>query len=614
MLGDGPADGWDGPALTAIRGGMVEAVPLLVARMRMLAARNDDPVMPQDAARIFEGLESMKTLLDDPNRDKTFALRMLQMQFLAKEVISDTAESLEYAVRQGLHGVRVFIAGMRKTLWTCGEPGEFGCLNPESQLRPLCSSTSRVSQNCRINYAHPIALADAAIVLKLCEEITQELKEKISEVRKKKPELKDQLEGKDPLDFLPAFVADTFGPAGQEAIRQFLGISKTHGEWGDHYNSVDSIKLVDCHDVQGVARPPIDPAGIETSKQPQWREGRLQLCRRRVVRLQKELPDHRDVSFKWVQALHWGFYQWWLRRYTCIFQSSWNLVTELPKPLQSFPAAYGPATKASNMATSSKGMEQHWASPALLFNTRSGLANTTLSHGFLLPAFRDPAMDPMVLAKELPAFVVDAAQEMGQFPPLRDTYDVNKAKRHCMKEATKRKLAATAVNSKSGKFTNSNLGGEYRRPNHADVDPEHAKGKTALKRLDRKTRQFLARHPPPNGSTGLKATIVKPAPRSRARGARTSAFSASSALSAGTSSLKDKIVRALSGSQPAQRIKPLGPELLIRAAGALGATLRLPRRRAEALGAIRQKRAIVAQTPNVQAIVAPTPNISLLAQ
>ena len=75
-----------------------------------------------------------------------------------------------------------------------------------------------------------MALADAVITLKLCDEITHELKEKMSEVSRKKPALQDQLKDKDPLDFLPAFVADAFSPAGQEATRQFLGVSKTQGK------------------------------------------------------------------------------------------------------------------------------------------------------------------------------------------------------------------------------------------------------------------------------------------------------------------------------------------------------------------------------------------------
>ncbi len=106
-------------------------------------------------------------------------------------------------------------------------------------------------------------------------------------------------------------------------------------------------------------------------------------------------------------------------------------MAELPKPLQAFPAAYasGPSKKASNMAPSSKGMEQHWASPALMFDTRSGLANQTLSNYFLLPAFRDPAMDPdSEKLVETPSHIIDAVQdsEMAQLGMLAATFEVDK--------------------------------------------------------------------------------------------------------------------------------------------------------------------------------------------
>jgi hypothetical protein len=199
MLGDG----WDGPVLSAIRKDMVEAVPFLVTRMRSLALKKD-PIMPQDAERIFKGFGPMAAVFADPIREENVALRMVQMHFLAMEVILDTTTSLEYAGRHSLEAVRTFIAGMMRTLWTdakvcCTE------LTPEGLLRPAMR---------RINYAHPWALADGVITIKLCEEIMHAISEKISDISKKNPALQDQLQSKDPLDFLPAFVADTFGQEG----------------------------------------------------------------------------------------------------------------------------------------------------------------------------------------------------------------------------------------------------------------------------------------------------------------------------------------------------------------------------------------------------------------
>jgi hypothetical protein len=529
MLGDD----WDGPELSAIRKGMVEAIPLLVTRMRLLACKQD-PIMPQDAERIFleSKVESIAALFADPARETSFSLRMVQMQFLAKEVLFDTATSLEYAVRNGLQGVRAFVAGMRRTLWT---DGKVWC-SEESQLNQTQEFQPRHCMR-RINYAHPMALADAVITLKQCEEIIHELKEKMSEAGKKNPAFRGQLErGKDPLDFLPAFVADAFGPEGQEAIRQFLGISKTHGEWGAHYNIVDSLQLVNRN---GVALPRIDPAVISTVKRPQWREGQLQLCRRRVVRLQKELPDL--GPFEWIQALYRGFYPWWLRRNTCIYRNYWNQVVELPKPLQAFPAAYGPSTKASNMAPTSKGMEQYWAYPALMHDTRSGLSNETLSNHFLVPAFRDPAMDPEHLAKTAPLHLISAAQEMAQFKRLWATFNVDKVKRSVMKADAKRKLAEKALNSKSGGWTATNHGGEYRRPRHAHIDPEHATGKTRLKILGKKCEKFLARRDAwKSGSLGMTVNM-RTSPSGAAAGAQ--------------SKLQEMVARVLSVKKPAHCIK-----------------------------------------------------------
>ncbi len=61
---------------------MVEAIPLLAARMQLLASKQD-PIMPQDAGRSLQGLKSMASVFEDPAGETSFATRMVRMQFLA---------------------------------------------------------------------------------------------------------------------------------------------------------------------------------------------------------------------------------------------------------------------------------------------------------------------------------------------------------------------------------------------------------------------------------------------------------------------------------------------------------------------------------------------------
>ena len=74
-----------------------------------------------------------------------------------------------------------------------------------------------------------------------------------------------------------------------------------------------------------------------------------------------------------------------------------------------------------------------------MHDTRSGLSNSTLSNYFLLPAFRDLAMDPDYLAQAAPSHLIRAAQEMAQFRKLWPTFEVDKVKRAVLKEESKRK-------------------------------------------------------------------------------------------------------------------------------------------------------------------------------
>jgi len=446
MLGDG----WDDPMHASILEGMVNAPSELIGNFRMLALKKD-PLMPQEAELVFK--ESHPELFADPKRDSSYCLRMTQMQLLAQHVILDTAEQLEYCVRQNLQGVRSFLAGMMQTRWTSGS---VSC-KPDGQM--LVQSA--------INYAHEMALADAVITLKLRDEMTYEVTTAIAALARKKPEM----QGKDALRFWPAYVADAFSTEGVKDIQSFLGVSdeqRQNGEWGNHYNRLDSLNGVDS-------------AGKVLCHTVLHRDGRLK------VQVQEESPVPPNIylyPLEWVQTLYWGFHPWWLRRNTCMHQAflfKWNRVSELPKPLQEFPSAYRPSVKASNFSVSAKRLEQHWAYPALMYATRSQMNNESLTHFFSLPAFRH--MTPADLMYKAQSFEIDASQELAQFTPLKQTFQVDKERRSVMKEDTHRVLAEKA--RKSGGWSNTRHGGEYRRPGHAVLDPNTKQGRKTLKRVNK---------------------------------------------------------------------------------------------------------------------------------
>ena len=448
MLGDD----WDGdPILAAIRRGMVEAGPQMLDRFRQLA-RKTDPIMPQDTLRIVCEMPGMKALLADSNSETSVALRMLQMQFVARHVIEDTAVSLANAVRHGLDGLRQFVAGMSRLSWT---DSMVSCMvsSPTGELCP----TAR-----RICYAHPFALADGVVTLKMIEEMTHALSEQIEKRKTKMP----LLDGKDPLDFLPAYVGETFraGPA----IQEWLGVSTASlSPWGDHHNRVVSIRLT----TTGWRAHYNTVASIKSATDKLWISGAtfdsngehvqyVRLRRRRVAHINAE--RQKDLESEPVvlgQALHRGFYPWWLRRMenASIFRTYWNQIAELPKPVQMFPAAYAPSRKAANFAPSSKGMEQHWSFPALMFDTRSSLSNPTLSNYYILPAFRDPELSPESLMASMPQHVVDAAHEMAQFQRLQATYQVDQDKRSVMKEDAHRRMAEKALRSRCSGWSTGEL-------------------------------------------------------------------------------------------------------------------------------------------------------------
>ncbi len=184
MLG---GDGWDGAMHCSTRKGAANAGQQVLAGFKMLARKEGGSLMPQEAELVFK--EVYPALFADPKRDSSVCLRMTQMQLLAQVVFHDCAEQLAYCFRQNLQGARSFIAAMCQYWWTEGTV----------RLKPDCQQLVV----CEINYAHEMALASTVIVLKLREEMLHLLREEIQRDPK--------LASKDPLAFLPAFMADAMG-------------------------------------------------------------------------------------------------------------------------------------------------------------------------------------------------------------------------------------------------------------------------------------------------------------------------------------------------------------------------------------------------------------------
>jgi hypothetical protein len=477
MLGDG----WDDPMHASILEGMVNAPSELIAAFRTLALKKD-PLMPQEAELVF--MKSHPDLFRDPNKDSRYCLRMIQMQVLAQQVIQDTAEQLEYCVRQNLQGVRAFIAGMMQTRWT------FGSVSCKPDGQNLVRSA--------INYAHEMALADAVITLKLGDEMMHEAKMAIEALARKNPAMQD----KDPFAFWPAYVADAFGVEGKKDTQRFLGISneqKRDGGWGEHYNHLD---LLNC----------VNSAEKILSRNVLRRDG----CGR--VQVQEESPALPDIylyPFEWIQKLYWGFHPWWLRKTTGMHQSyifRWNRVSELPKPLQEFPAAYKPSVRASNFSVSAKRLEQHWAYPALMYATRSQMNNESLTHFYTVPAFRH--MTPEELMEKAEGYKIAASQEFAQFAQLKQTFEVDKERRSVMKEDAHRALGEKA--RKSGVWSNTRHGGEYRRPGHAVLDPNTKQGRKTLKKVNKLSLVVCVRRGKIICAQQKSAGVQKRAPRQSA--------------------------------------------------------------------------------------------------
>ena len=514
MLGE---DGWDDKMSRSIRDGAANAGPQLLAGFKMLARRVEgDTLMPQEAELVFR--EVYPDLFADPERDSSVCLRMTQMQLLLQAVANNCAAQLAYCCRQNLQGARPFIAAMCQSRWTSGT---VRC-KPDGQQLVVSA----------INYAHETALASAVIVLKLREEMLHRLGEEI---------LRDpKLAGKDPLSFLPAFMSKAFGTAGLKDIKRFLGISKENngievdrdqnGEWFDHYNHLASIN---CLDSTG------DSLGHS-------------VLRPAKVQLQKESPVPYDFHLgplEWIQILHRGFHPWWLRRTICkpLIQrscSKWNWVSALPKPLQAFPDAYRPSVQASNFSVSAKRMEQHWAFPALMHDTRKQMNNDTLNHCFVLPALQYDALSPTALMKEAPPYLKTLSKELAQCSKMQRLSETDKELRSVLKEDAFRIIGDNA--KRKGGWSNTRHGGEYRRPGHSVLDPGTKQGKKTLRRVARQIQEIGAR-------TGRHITCASSAGVSKRAPRQTSGAPLQTGKGPASSASSQAKARAVMKAPPARR-------------------------------------------------------------
>jgi hypothetical protein len=366
-----------------------------------------------------------------------------------------------------------------------------------------------------------------------------EAKTAIEALARKKPEM----QGKDPLAFWPAYVADAFSVDGKKDTQRFLGISdeqKQNGEWGDHYNHLD---LLNC----------VDSAGKVLSRN---------VLNRVKVQVQKESPVPPDLylyPLEWIQTLFWGFHPWWLRKHSCMHQSyifKWNRVSELPKPLQEFPSAYKPSVRASHFSVSAKRLEQHWAYPALMYATRSQMNNETLTHCYSLPAFRH--MTPAELMGTAQAgHKIAASQELAQFTRLKQTFEVDKERRSVMKEDAHRALGEKA--RKSGVWSITRHGGEYRRPGHAVLDASTKQGRKTLKKVDRLSVVVGVRRGKVICAQPQSAGVQKRAPRQsagHAAGATSSRMRPRKQPLAKQASLSFNARAALAAVKKASAVKP----------------------------------------------------------
>jgi hypothetical protein len=460
---------------------MAYAADELVKSFRVLAAKQDR-VLPQMAESVFEIAYKGNKLYgatDDAARNTSYALRMLELQILAGEVMRNVIDKLSITLRHDLFGAKGFMAGMYRSLKTFGEVAR---LHPGDQ---------KAIQRLSLVYAHPMAGANAVITLLMGQEIKSHFAHQLDDPERS-------------LDFFPAFAGGLWSEAGLDGIRHFLGVSDWHrgsdgriARWGQHHNSLARIKCVDIHGVE--------QSGVR-------------------IQVEVESPPRPPPGAD---------------------EKHWNWVSELPRPLQEYPTLFKWAELAAKLSESGKPIEGAWSWPAKAFEDRPNMGPAGLNSYFTMAGHKCPGLDPASLAED--DLLFGAAKEVAQFHAWRRVLTVDKVLRSLMGKDYKSGKAAAAA--RSGGWSKTNHGGEYRRDRYANPTGRRlTKTSNTQKKQIQKICQRMHGIDPSAG-------VTKPRkPRQpRARGSGRGKSLADSESGRARLSLKDMVILARANSRAASQ-------------------------------------------------------------
>ena len=498
---------------------MVNATTELLKTFRVLAAKGDK-LMPQNAEEIFTIAYAGKKLYgvtDEKTRDSSFALRMLQLQILAAEVLQNVTAKLVITLRHDLFGAKSFVAGMCKSRETFGE------------VRRLLPGGQQATS--KLVYAHPMAGANAVITLLMGQEVKSHFAKQLGDHERA-------------LDFFPAFAGVLWSNGGLEEIRSFLGISEWHKRekdmWGQHHNHLKDLQCVDAQGIEqsGVriqVEVDLPPPLIADEEQQHWNwVSKSPMPKRGQVELPaRPPPGAHEKRSNWTDAL--------------------------PKPLSEFRWISKWAEIAAKLSESGKPIEGSWAWPALAFEGRPSMGAVGLVGYHAMNGHRGrgldpqslalcPGLDPGPLAKQGIRF--NAASEMAQFHGWSRVLNVDKVLHLVMGKDYKSRDAAPAA--RKGGWTATNHGGAYRRDIYA-----HPKGKrlTATKNSQAKLIQGICQRMAGIDAQGSSAAGVakrsyrrsadsKPRPRKACQSNVGRAAPASGSADSARPTLKDMVICA----------------------------------------------------------------------
>jgi hypothetical protein len=423
---------------------MANAGPELLKIFGVLAAKEDN-VLPQMAESVFEIAYSKEKQLygatNDATRNSSYALRMLQLQMLAGEVMHNVVKKLAITFRVDLFGAKGFMSGMYRSQKTVGKVS--------------CPETGR---RVGVVYPHGMAGANAVITLLMGQEINSHF---TAQIRRLRVPLYGKTESERVLDFFPAFAGELWSKAGADGIRNFLGISDWHrgadnegiARWGQHHNQFGEL-----------------------------------------IQLEVESATHPPPV-----------------------QMQWNWRSELPRPLQQYPAVFKWAELAAKLSASGKPIEGCWSGPAEIFEGRGQMGAASLNNVFTSCGHRCSGMDPASIA--INDVRVRAAAELGQYHGWERVLTVDKVMRNVMAKDYVAPDAAAAA--REGAWSKTRHGGEYRRTIYADPTGKRLTTTTNSRaKLVEDIRRRLAGIDPSAGVTkrsnrrSISSNVVrKPCPR-----------------------------------------------------------------------------------------------------